>query len=144
MDNSGMYGTVQPMGATEQYPRTVIDIKTGPQKIASALQEQEFQKTIKNSPWYSQFVQRFQEQPDLRAGGDYNYRLAVAKGVQPQPDPYDNNALHWPSSLPDGTMLKSEGHPTAWKEYYMRANNGINPDSVGATEADWKKSQGIR
>ena len=39
--------------------------------------EQEFQKTMENSPWHAEFVQRYGEKPDLREGGDYNYRLAV-------------------------------------------------------------------
>lgn len=106
--------------------------------------EQEFQKTMENSPWHAEFVQRYGEKPDLREGGDYNYRLAVNNNIQPQPDPYDKNSLHWPSSFEDSNgnivMLKSPDHKTAWKEYYMRANNGVNPDAVGATEADWNKS----
>jgi hypothetical protein len=27
-------------------------------------------------------------------------------------------------------MLKSESHPTAWKEYFMR-DTGLNPDKLG-------------
>jgi hypothetical protein len=35
-------------------------------------------------------------------------------------------------------MLKEQGHPTLWKEHYMRAT-GTDPDSVGATEQDYLK-----
>ena len=103
------------------------------QVMAEAL----FQQQIQQSPWFAQFQQQYGEAPDLNTT-DYDYRKAWAAGIRPVPDPYDNNRYHWPSSLPSGEMLKSENHPTAWKEYYMR-QTGQNPDAVGATQADWLK-----
>jgi len=34
--------------------------------------------------------------------------------------------------------MKSESHPTAWKEYFMR-ETGKNPDEVGITKADYER-----
>jgi hypothetical protein len=105
------------------------------------LAEVGFQRDIKNSPWYAEFVRRYQEQPDIREGGDYNYRKAWAYGAEPQRDPYDQNSLHWPSALPNGDMLKAEDHPTAWKEHFMREYDGLNPDSIGATKEEFEARQ---
>jgi len=35
-------------------------------------------------------------------------------------------------------MLKSESHPTAWKEYFMRATQ-TNPDEIGVTKEDFER-----
>ena len=96
-----------------------------------------FQRDMKLSPWYGQFMDRYGEAPNLNAP-EYDMRKAWGAGVIPQPDPYDNNFLHWPSSLPTGEMLKSPDHPTAWKEHYMR-QTGQNSDAIGATMNDWMK-----
>lgn len=93
---------------------------------------------IRATPWHKEFVQNFGERADLGPGADYDYLQAWAAGVRPERDPYDQNRYHWPSSLPNGQMLKAPNHPTAWKEHYMRAT-GVNPDSVGATEQDWMR-----
>ena len=106
--------------------------------IAAQGKEISFQREIKNSPWYSEFVKSYGETPDLSKTANYDYRKAWEAGIRPQPDPYDNNKYHWPSSTSNGEMLKSADHPTAWKEHYMRAT-GTNPDAVGATQADWLK-----
>jgi len=86
-------------------------------------------------------VKQYGEEPDLSTSANYDYRQAWRMGIRPERDPYDSNRFHWASSTPDGTMLKSKTHPTAWKEEYMRAT-GSNPDAVGATQADWLKMQG--
>jgi hypothetical protein len=91
--------------------------------------EAEFQKWIRNTGWFREFEKEYGEEPDLDTK-DYDYRAAWKAGVQPERDPYDNNRFHWPSSLPNGQMLKSEEHPTAWKEYFMR-ETGANPDALG-------------
>lgn len=115
-----------------------------PAWLAAALAQQEddkerqFRAGIEATPWFAEFMKQYGEPPDLRPGGDYDYRKAWDAGVRPERDPYDASRYHWPSSLPDGTMLKSPDHPTAWKEHYMR-QYGVNPDAVGATEADWRE-----
>jgi hypothetical protein len=91
--------------------------------------EAEFQKWIRNTGWFKEFKAQYKEEPDLNTK-DYDYRAAWKAGVKPERDPYDKNRFHWPSSLPSGEMLKSEDHPTAWKEYFMR-DTGVNPDSLG-------------
>jgi len=102
--------------------------------------EAQFMAGIQATPWYKSFLQRYGEAPNLGPDADYDYRKAWAAGIRPQPDPYDNNFPHWPSSTGAGEMLKAPNHPTAWKEYYMR-QTGINPDAVGATEDDWNRMQ---
>ena len=91
--------------------------------------ETAFQNWIRNTGWFQEFEKEYGEEPDLDTK-DYDYRAAWKAGVQPERDPYDNNRFHWPSSLPNGQMLKSEEHPTAWKEYFMR-ETGANPDALG-------------
>jgi len=90
--------------------------------------EAEFQKWIRNTSWFKEFKAQYKEEPDLNTK-DYDYRAAWKAGVKPERDPYDKNRFHWPSSLPSGQMLKSEDHPTAWKEYFMR-DTGVNPDAL--------------
>ena len=92
-------------------------------------EEAQFQSWIRATPWFSEFVQQYGEEPNLNAP-EYDYRAAWRSGVVPERDPYDNNRFHWPSSLPDGKMLKSANHPTAWKENFMR-QTGQNPDAIG-------------
>jgi hypothetical protein len=109
--------------------------------LASQGEEMRFQRGIRATPWFSEFVKQYGEEPDLSKSANYDYRQAWKTGVRPERDPYDSNRFHWASSAPDGAMLKSETHPTAWKEHYMRAT-GKNPDAVGATQSDWLKMQG--
>jgi hypothetical protein len=90
--------------------------------------ETAFQNWIRNTDWFKEFKSQYNEEPDLNTK-DYDYRAAWRAGVQPERDPYDGNRFHWPSSLPEGQMLKSAEHPTAWKEYFMRST-GINPDAL--------------
>jgi len=98
-------------------------------KAKTSDDEAAFQNWIRNTGWFGEFVKEYGEEPDLNTK-DYDYRAAWKAGVKPERDPYDNNRFHWPSSLPSGQMLKSEDHPTAWKEYFMR-NTGVNPDALG-------------
>jgi hypothetical protein len=95
--------------------------------------ESQFQSAIRNTGWFKEFVNEYGEEPDLDTK-DYDYRAAMAAGIQPERDPYDKNRYHWPSSLPSGQMLKAENHPTAWKEMFMR-NSGQNPDALGIKSA---------
>jgi len=90
--------------------------------------EDRFQRAMKGTEWYSEFNKEYGEPPDLSKNANYDYRKAWDAGIMPERSPEDNNKYHWPSSTPNGSMLKSENHPTAWKEYYMRAT-GRNPDT---------------
>jgi len=92
-------------------------------------EEQQFQQWVRATPWFKEFVNEYKEEPDLNTK-DYDYRAAWRAGIVPVRDPYDKNRFHWPSSLPNGQMLKAKDHPTAWKEYFMR-DTGINPDALG-------------
>lgn len=109
-------------------------------RIVAQVQESRFLRGITKSPWFSEFVRSYGERPDLSRNADYDYRKAWAAGLRPEPDPYDNNRYHWPSSLPTGELLKSPRHPTLWKEQYMRAT-GQNPDAANVTEEQWKQMQ---
>lgn len=106
-------------------------------KYKGSSEEKKFQEGIRGTEWFKEFKKQYGEEPNLN-DSNYDYRAAWKAGIRPERDPYDKDRYHWPSSLPDGTMLKSENHPTAWKEYYMRAT-GKNPDEVGATKQDWDK-----
>jgi hypothetical protein len=108
-----------------------------------ANRENDFQKGIRGTDWFGEFVKQYGEEPDLRPmsndaaqGPNYDYRKAWEAGIRPQPDPYDDNRQHWPSSMQSGEMLKSENHPTAWKEHFMQ-QYGANPDSLPQNVADW-------
>ncbi len=97
----------------------------------SSAEEKQFQSWIRSTDWFKEFFNEYKEEPDLNTT-DYDYRAAWKGGIKPERDPHDKNRYHWPSSLPDGSMLKSEQHPTAWKEYFMR-QTGKNPDALGLT-----------
>jgi hypothetical protein len=109
-------------------------------RVMAQGQESRFLREIKKTPWFAEFVREYGEEPDLSRNADYDYRRAWAAGIRPERDPYDNNRYHWASSLPTGELLKSENHPTLWKEQYMRAT-GRNPDETGVTEAQWQAMQ---
>lgn len=93
-----------------------------------------FQNWIRGTDWFKEFKNQYNEEPDLNTK-DYDYRAAWKAGIMPERDPYDQSRFHWPSSLPDGQMLKSANHPTAWKEYFMR-DTGINPDALNLKSAE--------
>ena len=103
----------------------------------SPAEEKSFQSWIKSTEWYKEYVNEYDEAPDLDTS-DYDYRAAWKAGIRPERDPYDKNKFHWPSSDESGKMLKSESHPTAWKEYFMKAT-GKNPDEVGITKEDYER-----
>lgn len=106
-------------------------------EITPAQQEERtrFEHEMGASPWATEYHARFGEKPNLYAP-EYDLLNAWRNNVQPTRDPYDNNSLHWPSRLPDGTWLKAQDHPTAWKEHAMNAT-GVNPDAVGLTQDAW-------
>ena len=95
---------------------------------------------IKKTEWYKEFTKEFGEPPDLETK-DYDYRAAWKAGIRPVRDPHDKNRYHWASSDPQtGKSLKSENHPTAWKEKYMK-QTGKNPDEVGMTKEKYEASK---
>jgi hypothetical protein len=69
------------------------------------------------------------EHPNLN-DPQYDYRSAWKAGVGPNERNAYDGKYHWPSSTPDGRMLKGADHPTAWMEYFMR-KTGIDPQSIG-------------
>ena len=123
----------------------VLNAPQGP--LASELtrvrfDEQEFQRGIRDTDWFREFVTQYGEEPDLRPmsddpqlGPNYDYRRAWESGIRPAPDPNDDGRQHWDSALGGGEMLKSDSHPTAWKEYFMR-EHGVDPDTLAPEEID--------
>jgi hypothetical protein len=109
---------------------------TQPARLNPNLAAQGAMVGIRRTPWYSEFVKEYKEEPDLSRKADYDYRKAWLSGARPEKDPHDAGRYHWPSSTASGEMLKSSTHPTHWKELYMR-KTGVNPDTVGATIKDW-------
>lgn len=62
---------------------------------------------------------------------DYDYRGAWKAGVgNKEEKSSEDNRIHWLSSTPEGKMLKSPTHETAWKEFFMRWTK-IDPDKIG-------------
>ena len=91
--------------------------------------ENQFQRGIQATPWYSEFQQKYGETPNLD-DPQYNYRAAWQGGARPERYAPDGGAYHWPSSLPNGQMLKAPDHPTAWMETFMR-QTGKDPAVLG-------------
>jgi hypothetical protein len=101
-------------------------------------QEGRFQNWIRSTGWFKEYVKEYGEEPDLNIK-EYDYRAAWRAGVVPQRDPHDQNRYHWSSVDPQtGRPLKSEDHPTAWKEKYM-AETGRNPDADNVTKEQYEK-----
>lgn len=103
-------------------------------------EEQRFRQWLSSSDWYREMAD------DVAAAGeqvsdtdlledligpraDYDYRGAWKAGITPERYEHDGRQ-HWPSATPDGRMLKSPVHPTAWMEYFMRAT-GTDPNDLG-------------
>ena len=94
--------------------------------------EQQFQAWIRALPWFSEFKAKYGEEPNLN-DPQYDYRKAWEAGVVPERNKHDG-LYHWSSSDPrTGEMLKSEDHPTAWMEHFMR-KFGYDPQDKGITE----------
>lgn len=101
--------------------------------------EARFQQDMRTGEGYRQwregFVKQYGEEPNLN-DPDYDYRAAWKAGIRPAPYEHDGGAYHWESSTPDGKMLKSANHPTAWMEHFMRAT-GKDPNELGlSSEAE--------
>jgi len=73
----------------------------------------------------------------LLSSDDYDYRGAYKAGIKEELSPFDNR-IHWPSVSPEGRMLKSPTHPTAWKEFFMRQYK-VDPDELGLSTIEQAK-----
>lgn len=95
-------------------------------------EEMAFQQWVRALPWFGEFKQQYGEEPNL-SDPDYDYRAAWKAGLTPQRYAPDGGKYHWPSASPDGSMLKSKNHPTAWMEDFMRAT-GVDPNTMGVRD----------
>lgn len=107
--------------------------------------EQQFRQWIAASDWYREigndvdFSGQQISEADLLEDligphADYDYRGAWKAGAMPERYEHDGRQ-HWPSATPDGRMLKSSAHPTAWMEYFMR-RTGTDPNELGLRNAE--------
>ena len=85
--------------------------------------EKEFQAWIKKQPWHKEFKKDKGEFPNLDTKA-FDYRGAWQDGETPTRSTVDNK-LHW------GSKFKATDHPTKWKDTFMKASGGIDPDDVG-------------
>ena len=108
-------------------------------------EEVRFRQEIMALPWFREVAERVamgggqltdDELMDDMTGphADYDLRGAWKAGLRPALYEHDGT-YHWQSSTPDGRMLKSPNHPTAWMEYFMR-ETGEDPNSRGLRNAD--------
>src|SRR6187402_1817011 len=67
--------------------------------------EEDFQKGIRETPWFSEFKQKYGEEPDLDTE-DYDYRKAWKSGARPDVRDPNDNLYHWPSEF-KGKMHKN-------------------------------------
>ena len=110
-----------PINSEDKFSRTVL----------SKDEETKFQQWIHSTPWYSEYVQRYGEEPDFNTP-DYDYRGAWKSGVKPERSEIDGQ-YHWGSVRPDtGEYLKSANHPTFWKQKFIE-KNGYDPDKSPIT-----------
>ena len=121
----------QPYVVGERGPEVVIPDQNG---TVIPNEEAQFQSWIRSTPWFSEFTQNYGQEPNLN-DPNYDYRAAWKGGAAPNVRNTYDNQYHWPSSLPDGTMLKGPKHPTAWMENFMR-KTGVDPQSLGLKTAE--------
>ena len=75
--------------------------------IVDAVVEQQFQSGIRATPWFSEFVGKHGEEPDLNTP-HYDYRGAWAAGARPTVRDPGDGMLHWDS------RFKGEDHPNRY------------------------------
>lgn len=117
-----------------------------PTRLSSS-DEAKFQKWLLDHPWLGQLQEQIAEsdgktipkeelaQDVSGPDADYDMRGAWKAGIEPEPDPHDDNRLHWPDADPTGRMLKSPKHPTAWMEFFMQ-DHKTNPEELGLRSFD--------
>jgi hypothetical protein len=54
----------------------------GNPNIAAQGEEIRFQRGIRATPWFSEFVKQYGEEPDLSKSSDYDYRQAWRMGIR--------------------------------------------------------------
>jgi hypothetical protein len=149
MGDTVPFGTMPPAGNRNWRVRTgsaqlepAVNVEIGEPQLRTVLDDTEegaFQSDMQSGDGYRQWRQEFERlyggAPDYDdPHGDYDYRAAWKGGIRPEVYKHDGT-YHWSSSLPDGQMLKSENHPTAWMEHFMRAT-GVDPNELGIRDAD--------
>jgi hypothetical protein len=99
--------------------------------------EENFQKGVRNTAWYNQYVAKYGEEPDLDTT-DYNTRAAWQAGVRPNSLHKPTGMYHWSSGIPEtGEWLKNPyTHPTAWMQSFME-KYGYDPEEKGITYQDY-------
>ena len=91
-------------------------------------QELQFQNDIKATPWYKEFVAKYNEEPNFN-DPNYDYRGAWRAGMLPSERNSTDKMYHWSDRTSDGQWLKSPHHPTAWANPFME-KYGVNPDDL--------------
>ena len=133
----------------EAGPEIVVpDIKFAGPVTLPPDQEKQFQSDIKDTPWYTEFKQKYGEEPNLD-DPDYNYRRAWLVGVRPDTRNQNDGMYHWSDTTTAGEILKSPHHPTAWMEPFMRQYPGVDPETsndprVGAFKQAWQSKYSVR
>jgi len=129
-------GRVKGMKVTDKYS---IAPEAETPKMSKS-DEANFQKGVRGTKWFQQFVDKYGEPPDLNSK-DYNYRAAWKAGVRPQDYEHDPEMQHWASTTGKGESLKATNHPTAWMEDYMQVTGSdphepvdMNPEQIKAME----------
>ena len=133
LDGSGLSSVVYRQKGGRGYPQQgdLGNFLLGLLENKEKHNEEAFQKGVRNTEWFKEFVQEHGEEPNLNTP-HYNYRKAWAAGVRPDHRSKYDGKLHWGSLNPEtGEMLKSEDHPTAWKQHFMELYN-VDPDSLDA------------
>src|SRR5262245_43970671 len=70
-------------------------------------EEGTFQAGIRATPWFSEYVRKYGQEPDLNTP-DYNYRAAWKAGARPDVRDPGDQLLHWPS------QYKGPNHPNRY------------------------------
>ena len=126
---------IKPTQSGEIIPNEEIiipDLKESKEIKLSPKEEEKFQEWIRKTNWFKEFKKEHGVEPDLN-DELYKYRNAWKAGVEPQRNEADNNRYHWSDMTPNGEMLKSLKHPTAWAEFFIK-EYGINPDDLPAND----------
>ena len=113
--------------APPQSVPVIPDVKVAPRVPLAPAEEQQFQKEIRATPWHQEFVAKYGEAPNFD-DPNYNYRAAWKAGIMPTQRNQVDGQYHWGDSTPNGELLKSVNHPTAWMEPFMRQYPGANPE----------------
>jgi hypothetical protein len=69
--------------APNNNPVNLLAARVNP-NIAAQGEEIRFQRGIRATPWFSEFVKQYGEEPDLSTSADYDYRQAWKMGIRPE------------------------------------------------------------